>query len=223
MVLFAPKGAKEGVWEPHLRQWLPHIGGVGGNADFSNLAVFSHTDLGRKGDFPERFRRIAALADVVIIDKAHHFRNPGRRGDPAQGRESSRYYRRLRPLSTHQPWGVFFVKFEPKRLPVVALRRILNQVTLQTGASANPADRNAWAADDLLFVSSYGEAEKRQISFAHFSKARGSRDLPTLFWAICHSYGVLIRSWPFGYKHFTPTGVVEGGLLNGLRRLFPSH
>ena len=24
-----------------------------------NLAVFSHTDLGRKGDFPERFRRIA--------------------------------------------------------------------------------------------------------------------------------------------------------------------
>ena len=55
VVLFAPKAAKEGVWEPHLRRWLPHIGGVGGGADFSNLAVFSHTDLGRKGDFPERF------------------------------------------------------------------------------------------------------------------------------------------------------------------------
>jgi superfamily II DNA or RNA helicase len=92
VVLFAPKATKEGVWEPHLRQWLPHIGGVGGNADFSNLAVFSHTDLGRKGDFPERFRRIAELADVVIIDEAHHFRNPGRRGDPAEGTEPSRYY-----------------------------------------------------------------------------------------------------------------------------------
>ena len=72
VVLFAPKATKEGVWEPHLREWLPHIGGVGGHADFSNLAVFSHTDLGRKGDFPERFRRIAELADIVVIDEAHN-------------------------------------------------------------------------------------------------------------------------------------------------------
>jgi superfamily II DNA or RNA helicase len=93
VVLFAPKATKEGVWEPHLREWLPHIGGVGGNADFSNLAVFSHTDLGRKGDFPERFRRIAELADVVIIDEAHHFRNPGTRGGGDDGTEPSRYYR----------------------------------------------------------------------------------------------------------------------------------
>jgi hypothetical protein len=42
VVLFAPKAAKEAVWEPHLRDWLPHIGGGG---EFSNLAVFSHTDL----------------------------------------------------------------------------------------------------------------------------------------------------------------------------------
>jgi len=90
VVLFAPKATKEGVWEPHLRDWLPHIGGVGG--DFSNLAVFSHTDLGRKGDFPERFRRIAELADVVIIDEAHHFRNPGREGDAEKGIDPSRYY-----------------------------------------------------------------------------------------------------------------------------------
>ena len=90
VVLFAPKAAKEGVWDPHLREWLPHIGG--GAADFSNLAVFSHTDLHRKGDFPERFQRIAELADVVIIDEAHHFRNPGRRGSD-NGREPSRYYR----------------------------------------------------------------------------------------------------------------------------------
>ena len=93
VALFAPKAAKEGVWEPHLRQWLPHIGGFGGGADFSNLAVFSHTDLGRKGDYPERLKRIAELADIVIIDEAHHFRNPGRRGDPDKDIEPSRYYR----------------------------------------------------------------------------------------------------------------------------------
>ena len=93
VVLFAPKATKEGVWEPHLREWLPHIGGVGGHADFSNLAVFSHTDLGRKGDFPERFRRIAELVDIVVIDEAHHFRNPGTRGDDAEDVEPSHYYR----------------------------------------------------------------------------------------------------------------------------------
>ncbi len=88
--------------------------------------------------------------------------------------------KRLRPLSPKQPWGIFFVKFEPKRLPVVALRRILGQVALKKRASANSAERAAWAADDLLFVSNYGEGEERQISFAHFSKAQDGHDLPTL-------------------------------------------
>ena len=114
VVLFAPKGTKEGVWEPHLRQWLPHIGGVGGGADFSNLAVFSHTDLGRKGDFPERFRRIAELADVVVIDEAHHFRNPGRLGDPDREIEPSRYYRLFELLdNAERPKTVFMLTATP--------------------------------------------------------------------------------------------------------------
>jgi predicted helicase len=88
--------------------------------------------------------------------------------------------KRLRPLSPNQPWGIFFVKFEPRRLPVVALRRILSQVVLKKRASANKADRAAWAADDLLFVSNFGEGDARQISFAHFSQHDGKDDLPTL-------------------------------------------
>ena len=114
VVLFAPKAAKEGVWEPHLSRWLPHIGGVGGGADFSNLAVFSHTDLGRKGDFPERFRRIAELADVVVIDEAHHFRNPGRGADPDRGIEPSRYYRLFDLLdNAERPKTVFMLTATP--------------------------------------------------------------------------------------------------------------
>ncbi len=88
--------------------------------------------------------------------------------------------KRLRPLSPKQPWGIFFVKFEPKKLPVVALRRILSQVALKKRASANSAGRAAWAKDDLLFVSNYGEGDERQISFAHFSGSRDGHDLPTL-------------------------------------------
>jgi len=88
--------------------------------------------------------------------------------------------KRLRPLTTTQPWGIFFVKFEPKRLPVVALRRILSQVALKKRAAANSDERAAWAADDLLFVSNYGEGDERQITFAHFSPAADKNDLPTL-------------------------------------------
>ena len=93
VMLLAPKGAAEAVWRPLLKEYLSHIGGIGGGVDFSNLAVFSHTDLDRKGDFPDRFRRMAELADAVIIDEAHHFRNPGQKADPSIGRSPSRYYK----------------------------------------------------------------------------------------------------------------------------------
>jgi superfamily II DNA or RNA helicase len=90
VVLLAPKSAKEGVWETHLKKYLSHISGQGN--DFSNLVVVSHTDLGREGEWPERFKRMAELADAVIIDEAHHFRNPGSRANPEKGTRDSRYY-----------------------------------------------------------------------------------------------------------------------------------
>lgn len=93
VVLFAPKAVRDSVWVPELNRHLSHIGGVGGSADFSNLTVFSHTDLSRLGEFPERFRRVTDLADAVIVDEAHHFRNVGKRGAPADPEERSRYYR----------------------------------------------------------------------------------------------------------------------------------
>lgn len=93
VVLFAPKSVKDSVWVPELKRYLPHIGGVDGSADFSNLSVFSHTDLSRPVGYPERFERIAELADAVVIDEAHHFRNTGKRGDPEDPLSRSRYYK----------------------------------------------------------------------------------------------------------------------------------
>ena len=105
---------------------------------------------------------------------------PGELGIDAKNAAKIQEIKRLRPLVPGQPWGIFFVKFEPKRLPVVALRRILGQVALKKRASANRSERQAWAADDLLFVSNYGEGRERRIAFAHFSKPRDGHDLPTL-------------------------------------------
>lgn len=88
--------------------------------------------------------------------------------------------KRLRPLAANQPWGIFFVKFEPKRLPVVALRRILSRVVLKKRAATNSAERAAWDMADLLFISNYGDNAERRISFAHFVQDDDWGDLPTL-------------------------------------------
>ncbi len=78
--------------------------------------------------------------------------------------------RQLRPLTHNQPWGIFFINFEPKRLPVVALRRILSKLVIKKRASAKKADQPAWHQNDLLFISNYGEEEHRTITFAHFGE-----------------------------------------------------
>ena len=86
VALFVPKAARGPVWEAKLRQYLPQIGG-----DFSNLAIFNHTDLMRGGSFQERIDRVAERADVIMIDEAHHFRNPGVKGE--EGDRKTRYWR----------------------------------------------------------------------------------------------------------------------------------
>jgi len=88
--------------------------------------------------------------------------------------------KQLRPLATGQPWGVFFIRFEPKRLPVVVLRRILSQLVVRKRASAKKSDLAAWNLHDLLFISNYGEGADRQITFAHFTQDAATGDLPTL-------------------------------------------
>lgn len=88
--------------------------------------------------------------------------------------------KQFRPLTSNQPWGIFFVKFEPKKLPVVALRRILSQLVIKKRASAKKAEQASWNMHDLLFISNYGDGDQRQISFAQFTGNGSTKDLPTL-------------------------------------------
>jgi len=125
VVLFAPKAVREAVWDSDLKKYLPHVGGTGGGGDFSNLAVFNHTDLGRSGDFPERFKRITELADVVIIDEAHHFRNTGSRGDGVET-SPSRYYRLFDLLdSTERSKQLFMLTATPINNGLSDFRRMV--------------------------------------------------------------------------------------------------
>lgn len=117
VALFVPKAARADVWERALRQYIPDVGGVSGG-DFSNLAIFNHTDLGREGEFPDRFRRIKELVDVIVIDEAHHFRNPGIAGI-GEKRKPSRYRRLFELLETGQ---------HPKQLLMLTATPINNQL-----------------------------------------------------------------------------------------------
>lgn len=90
------------------------------------------------------------------------------------------HIKQIRPLHSGQPWGIFWVSFEKKKLPVVVLRRILASLVVKSRLSANSADRPRWQMNDLLFISAYGDEDtaQREIAFAHFKQTEG--DLPTL-------------------------------------------
>ena len=95
-----------------------------------------------------------------------------------------REIKQLRPLASGQPWGVFFVDFEKKNLPIVVMRRLLRALVFKKRASANSSERQAWQPHDLLFISAFGEETDRSITFAHFVENPGSNlaELRVLGW-----------------------------------------
>jgi len=114
------------------------------------------------------------------IDELTFDYDPEELGLNAKHAAKIREIKQLRPLETGQPWGIFWVNFEKKRLPMVVLRRILGNLIIKSRAGARKADRPSWHLHDLLFISSYGEAEHRTISFAYFTENPEAHELPVL-------------------------------------------
>ncbi|KJR45063.1 adenine specific DNA methyltransferase [Desulfosporosinus sp. I2] len=84
--------------------------------------------------------------------------------------------KQLRPLNDNQPWGIFYIEFERKHIPVLALRKILSQ--LIPSKRVNIIDHAVWEKQDLLFLCFFGDVDNRAVGFAHFSEGKGR--LPTL-------------------------------------------
>lgn len=77
VALIVPKAARAPVWERELRRRLPNLYGA-----FSNLLVLNHTDLNRMAkNIVDDIQKVKEAADVIIVDEAHHFRNPGVKGE----------------------------------------------------------------------------------------------------------------------------------------------
>lgn len=64
VVLFAPKAAREDVWEPVLHRYLSEV-----FSGFVNLVIYNHTDLQRQGKWPKEMELTLRQADAVIIDE----------------------------------------------------------------------------------------------------------------------------------------------------------
>lgn len=84
----------------------------------------------------------------------------------------------LRPLEHGQPWGIFFIEFEKKKLPIVVMRRILS--ALVEKRRRNKTKQHTWDKHDLLFISRHGEDDDPHITFAHFEGDENSADIPKL-------------------------------------------
>ena len=100
--------------------------------------------------------------------------------------------KQIRPLSDKQPWGVFYIQFENKNLPVVVLRRILH--ALVPASRKRDPNRKAWKMSDLLFISSQGAANDRSISFAHFQEVDGKPQLRTFAWDVKETHLYYIKN-----------------------------
>jgi len=71
IALIVPLSVRKSVWESLLKRYLKY------NPDEAfgqQIEIINHTDLHREG-FQAKLQRVRELADVIIIDEAHHFRN----------------------------------------------------------------------------------------------------------------------------------------------------
>jgi SNF2 family DNA or RNA helicase len=115
VLLVVPKSGREPVWESSLRRYLPELFG-----DFSNLVVINHTDLQRGGDWVEKIHRLKDQADVIVIDEAHHFRNPSTKKD------TSRYWQ-MQALAKDKT--VFMLTATPINNRLIDLQHLIEHFT----------------------------------------------------------------------------------------------
>lgn len=137
VVLFSPKAAREDVWDPIIQKLLPHL-----HSDFQPLVSYSHTDLQRMGKWPERMARTLKDADIIVIDEAHHFRNPGVAGEGEKEMSRYRKFQQYLNQAGGRPKQVFFLTATPINNSIHDFRHILGLVTHGNQAYFTEGGRN---------------------------------------------------------------------------------
>ncbi len=114
--------------------------------------------------------------DLENLDDVFFDYEPSELNLKAEHTIAIRSIRQLRPLSSDQPWGIFFVEFDRAKLPIAVLRRVLQGLAIKR--RERDGGRQRWHAQDLLFVSTWGEPGHKEIAFAHFAIDQQATDAP---------------------------------------------
>ena len=75
--------------------------------------------------------------DLDAIDDAFYDYEPEELGIKPEHQVAIKTIKQLRPLTSGQPWGIFFVEFDKHRLPMVVLRRVLQGTYLDQRRDAD--------------------------------------------------------------------------------------
>ncbi len=106
-----------------------------------------------------------------------------------------REIKQIRPLVDGQPWGIFWLDFEPKRLPVVVMRRILGALAASQRRARRNVKQARWDVRDLMFISATGQGSERGLSFAHFRETEdGQPQLRTFAWDVRETHLYYIKN-----------------------------
>lgn len=145
---------------------------------------------------PDELRKVRSLDDVLELladdldwpitvddlEDAIWDLEPEDLGIPADRVPYLRSLRQLRPLVEKQPWGVFFLEFDGPRLPLTALRRLLDKLVTkkrQVGNGSLPT----WKLDDLLFIITTSSGESVELHFlAFFDHSEHSAEIRSIPW-----------------------------------------
>ena len=151
------------------------------------MAVGIAEEIGKIRDFETLLKYLQKNLDWPIdldeIEELTFEYQPEELGLDEECKVKIKEIKHLRPFSTNQPWGVFWIEFENRHLPVVVMRRILRALVPRKRASARAADRAVWNLKDLLFISSLGEHGHRRITFSHFREEKDAEPmLETFSW-----------------------------------------
>lgn len=87
----------------------------------------------------------------------------------------------LPPLTAKQSFGVFFLNFDGRNLPITAVRRLVHRLVNNKrgrGSGTHPT----WALDDLLFFC-FANGDQKVIHVVNFREKDGKRVLRVLSWS----------------------------------------
>lgn len=105
--------------------------------------------------------------DADDLEEATFEWDPDELGLPPERVPHLASLRQLRPLETNQPWGIFFLDFDGPRLPLTALRRLLDKLVTKKRASGTGKVKT-WTLDDLLFIITTSTGESVELHFIAF-------------------------------------------------------